>query len=249
MANTKNSGFSWDNITVGPHQYSQYRILTQFLKTKHRRFYIASHPEFGNNIVIKQYPQEKLLDIVSAIRYLYIFNGMKHSIHVYDMWSNNIAMERLDGILGEFEEEANRNEADRNEANRNEANRNEANRNENTTKLTRDEKIDIDKNAFDCFCQLLYAIREFHLYKVALFNISPKTIGWVNKNGQRIYKFFDYTKAKSFRMVKRDPIEDVIALGRMFERYENLYIQAIAKDCVSGQFTADQIYQHLCGAK
>lgn len=221
------SNFSWDDTTIGPHQYSQYRILNQFLKTKDRRFYIASHPEFGNNIVIKQYPQEKLLDIVSAIRYLYIFNGMKHSIHVYDMWNNNIAMERLDGVLDEF------NKGDKSD--------------ENTTKITRNEKIDIDKDAFDCFCQLLYAIREFHLYKVALFNISPKTVGWVNKNGRRVYKFFDYTTAKSFRLVKRNPIEDVIALGHMFERYENLYIQAIAKDCVSGKFTADQIYQHLCG--
>jgi len=219
------TNFSWDNITIGPHQYSQYRILNQFLKTKHRIFYNATHSEFGNNIVIKQFPQEKLLDIVSAIRYLYIFNGMKHSIHVYDMWGNNIAMERLDGILGDFYEKDKKDE--------------------NTTKITRDEKINIDKNAFDCFCQLLYAIREFHLYKVALFNISPKTIGWVNKNGKRVYKFFDYTTAKSFRLVKRNPIEDVIALGRMFERYENFYIQAIAKDCMSGQFTADQIYQNI----
>ena len=100
-----------------------------------------------------------------------------------------------------------------------------------------------DKHAFDCFVQLLYAIREFHSHKVALFNISPKTVGWVNENGRRVYKFFDYTKAKSFKLVKHNPIEDVIALGRMFERYENLYIQAIAKECVSGYFTADQIYQ------
>lgn len=199
------SNFSWDDITIGPHQYSQYRIMSQFLKTKYRTFYSATHSKFGSNIVIKQYPQEKLNDIVSAIRYLYIFNGMKHSIHVYDMWDNNIAMERLDGILDKF-------------------------------------SID-DKHAFDCFVQLLYAIREFHSHKVALFNISPKTVGWVNENGRRVYKFFDYTKAKSFKLVKHNPIEDVIALGRMFERYENLYIQAIAKECVSGYFTADQIYQ------
>ena len=199
------SNFSWDDITIGPHQYSQYRIMSQFLKTKYRTFYSATHSKFGSNIVIKQYPQEKLNDIVSAIRYLYIFNGMKHSIHVYDMWDNNIAMERLDGILDKF-------------------------------------SID-DKQAFDCFVQLLYAIREFHSHKVALFNISPKTVGWVNENGRRVYKFFDYTKAKSFKLVKHNPIEDVIALGRMFERYENLYVQAIAKECVSGYFTADQIYQ------
>lgn len=199
------SNFSWDDITIGPHQYSQYRIMSQFLKTKYRTFYSATHSKFGSNIVIKQYPQEKLNDIVSAIRYLYIFNGMKHSIHVYDMWDNNIAMERLDGILDKF-------------------------------------SID-DKQAFDCVVQLLYAIREFHSHKVALFNISPKTVGWVNENGRRVYKFFDYTKAKSFKLVKHNPIEDVIALGRMFERYENLYIQAIAKECVSGYFTADQIYQ------
>jgi hypothetical protein len=199
------SNFSWDDITIGPHPYSQYRIMSQFLKTKYRTFYSATHSKFGSNIVIKQYPQEKLNDIVSAIRYLYIFNGMKHSIHVYDMWDNNIAMERLDGILDKF-------------------------------------SID-DKQAFDCFVQLLYAIREFHSHKVALFNISPKTVGWVNENGRRVYKFFDYTKAKSFKLVKHNPIEDVIALGRMFERYENLYVQAIAKECVSGYFTADQIYQ------
>ena len=214
------SKFSWDDITFGPHEYSRYRILTQFLQTTNRRFYNATHPEFGDNIVIKQFPQEKLLDMVSAIRYLYIFNGMIHSIHVYDMWDNNIAMERLDGMMDDVIKTEDK--AD-----------------------TSSDEIDFrDATAFDCFFQLLRAIREFHYNKVALFNISPKTIGWIlNKDGFRIYKFFDYTTARSFSLVKRNPIEDVIAIGRIFIKYKNPYIQAIARDCVSGQFGSEQMVQ------
>jgi hypothetical protein len=218
------SKFSWNDITIGPHEYSQYRILSQFLKTKNRIFYIASHPEFGDNVVIKQFPQEKLLDMVSAIRYLYIFNGMPHSIHVHDMWGNNIAMERLDGMMESLLVDT----------------------------FVTDETFDIsiddietrDAIVFDCFLQLLRAIREFHLNKIALFNISPKTIGWVvNKNGDRVYKFFDYTTAKSFSLVKYNPIEDVIALGRIFEKCKNPVIKAIVKKCVSGRFTSAQMVQ------
>jgi len=217
------SKFSWNDITIGPSEYSQYQILYEFLNTKHRRFYIASHKEFGDNVVIKQFPQEKLLDMVSAIRYLYIFNGMPHSINVYDMWGNNIAMERLDGIMESL-----------------------------VDTFVTDERFDIstdeietrDAIAYDCFLQLLRAIRDFHLNKIALFNISPKTIGWVvNKNGDRVYKFFDYTTAKSFSLVKHNPVEDVIALGRIFEKCKNPIIQSIANKCVSGRFTSPQLYQ------
>lgn len=217
------SKFSWDDITFGPHEYSRYRILTQFLKTENRRFYIASHPEFGNNVVIKQFPQEKLLDMVSAIRYLYIFNGMPHSIRVYDMWGNNIAMERLDGILVDLVDTFVKDD---------------------TFFISSNEIETRDAIAFDCFLQLLRAIRDFHFHKIALFNISPKTIGWVlNKNGDRVYKFFDYTTARSFSLVKRNPIEDVIALGRIFEKCKNPIIQSIVKKCISGQFTSAQMVQ------
>lgn len=138
------------------------------------------------------------------------------------MWDNNIAMERLDGMLDDV--------------------------------IKTEDKIDIgsdeidfrDATAFDCFFQLLRAIREFHYNKVALFNISPKTIGWVlNKDGFRIYKFFDYTTARSFSLVKRNPIEDVIAIGRIFIKYKNPFIQAIARDCVSGQFGSEQMVQKV----
>lgn len=211
------SKFSWDDVTIGPHEHSQYQILYEFLKTKHRRFYIASHQKFGDSVVIKQFQQEKLFDMVSAIRYLYIFNGMPHSINVYDMWGNNIAMERLDGMMEELVD---------------------------TFDISTDEIETRDAITFDCFLQLLRAIRDFHLNKIALLNISPKTIGWVvNKNGDRVYKFFDYTTAKSFSLVKRDPVEDVIAVGRIFEKCKNPIIQSIANKCVSGRFTSSQMTQ------
>lgn len=218
------SKFSWDDITIGPNNYSQYKILNQFLQTKNRRFYNAIHPQFGDNIVIKQFPQENLLDMISAIRYLYIFNGMTHSIHVYNMWDNSIAMERLDGMVGEVIETF-------------------ITKDDNEGDLSSDEIDFRDATAFDCFFQLLRAVREFHYNKVALFNISPKTIGWVlNKDGFRIYKFFDYTTARSFSpLVKRNPIEDVIAIGRIFIKCKNHYIQTIARDCVSGQFGSEQM--------
>ena len=217
------SNFSWDDVTIGPHEHSQYRILYEFLKTKHRRFYIASHKEFGDSVVIKQFPQEKLLDMVSAIRYLYIFNGMPHSINVYDMWGNNIAMERLDGMMESLVDTFVTDE---------------------TFDISIDEIETRDAITFDCFLQLLRAIRDFHFHKIALLNISPKTIGWVvNENGDRVYKFFDYTTAKSFSLVKRNPVEDVIALGRIFEKCKNPIIQSIANKCVSGRFTSSQMVQ------
>lgn len=217
------SKFSWDDITIGPNDHSQYRILDQFLQTTNRRFYNATHPEFGDNIVIKQFPPEKLLDIVSAIRYLYIFNGMTHSIHVYDMWNNSIAMERLEGMMDEVIETF-------------------ITKDDNEGDLSSDEIDFRDATAFDCFFQLLRAVREFHYNKVALFNISPKTVGWVlNKDGFRIYKFFDYTTARSFSLVKRNPIEDVIAIGHIFINCKNHYIQTIARDCVSGKFGSEQM--------
>lgn len=136
------------------------------------------------------------------------------------MWDNNIAMERLEGMMDDVIKTEDK--AD-----------------------TSSDEIDFrDATAFDCFFQLLRAIREFHYNKVALFNISPKTIGWIlNKDGFRIYKFFDYTTARSFSLVKRNPIEDVIAIGRIFIKYKNPYIQAIATDCVSGQFGSEQMVQ------
>lgn len=136
------------------------------------------------------------------------------------MWDNNIAMERLDGMMDDVIKTEDK--AD-----------------------TSSDEIDFrDATAFDCFFQLLRAIREFDYNKVALFNISPKTIGWIlNKDGFRIYKFFDYTTARSFSLVKRNPIEDVIAIGRIFIKYKNPYIQAIARDCVSGQFGSEQMVQ------
>ena len=139
------------------------------------------------------------------------------------MWNNSIAMERLDGMMDEVIETF-------------------ITKDDNEGDFSSDEIDFRDATAFDCFFQLLRAVREFHYNKVALFNISPKTVGWVlNKDGFRIYKFFDYTTARSFSLVKRNPIEDVIAIGHIFINCKNHYIQTIARDCVSGKFGSEQM--------
>lgn len=196
--------FSWNNITIGPNENSRYRVIKQLLKTDNNLFYLASHPHHGE-VVIKQYQRKY---IISDLRYLFAFNGMKHSLKVYDAWNVNIAMEKIEGTL---------------------------------------DMLDISKEIYNCFSQLLTAVRDIHDKKIALFNIKPKNIGWViNSFGEHLYKFFDYDKALSFSVALiegKNPLDDIVALGQIFITSDSDFMRKIAIECLSGQFTAIQLYK------
>lgn len=199
--------FSWDTITIGPNDKSRYRVTKQLLKTDNHFFYLASHPSHGE-VVIKQWQHKHAYDAIPGIWYLFAFNGMKHSLKVYDVWGVNVAMEKIDGTMDE---------------------------------------LNIDKEMYSCFSQLLTAVRDVHHKKIALFNIEPKNIGWtLNDFDERVYKFFDYNKALSFTTattLDKNPMDDIVALGHIFATFDSDFIREIATECLSGKFTASQLYK------